>query len=217
MNVARTRRSTQELAEQSLPAGRIVLSGPDTPALEELAHRLDDAGYVCGIVVGANSLVRLLEDARPDLHIRRVHRIGDREIGLMARAAEHAIRSVLLVEQPPLSRDHLPGGSKLVTILPWTVPTSAVVDTARGSLSGLQELDAAPHTLVARSELAASLTIREMEVAAALLRGYRVGQIAGAMSISEYTVRNHLRSIFRKLDVHSQAELIERFQGEFNG
>ena len=30
------------------------------------------------------------------------------------------------------------------------------------------------------------------------------------LEVSEHTVRNHLKSIFRKLGVHSQAELVDR-------
>ncbi len=34
--------------------------------------------------------------------------------------------------------------------------------------------------------------------------------IAELLEVSEHTVRNHLKSIFRKLEVHSQAELVDR-------
>ena len=54
------------------------------------------------------------------------------------------------------------------------------------------------------------LTARENEVLQLLLNGLRVSLIARELFVSEHTVRNHLKSIFRKLDVHSQVELIER-------
>lgn len=41
-----------------------------------------------------------------------------------------------------------------------------------------------------------------------LVAGERVPTIAGKLFISPHTVRNHLKSIYSKLQVHSQSELI---------
>jgi len=54
------------------------------------------------------------------------------------------------------------------------------------------------------------LSRRERDVVAHLLQGHRVVSIAELLEVSEHTVRNHLKSIFRKLGVHSQAELVDR-------
>ncbi len=53
------------------------------------------------------------------------------------------------------------------------------------------------------------LSKREREVLEALMRGSRVNAIAEQLFISRATVRNHLKSIYRKLEVSSQSELIE--------
>lgn len=53
------------------------------------------------------------------------------------------------------------------------------------------------------------LTKREKEVILKLLEGGRVATIATLFGVSPRTVSNHLKSSFRKLGVHSQAELIE--------
>jgi DNA-binding NarL/FixJ family response regulator len=45
-----------------------------------------------------------------------------------------------------------------------------------------------------------------------LLDGLRVSHIAERLFVSEHTVRNHLRAIFRKCEVGSQAELISRLR-----
>lgn len=55
------------------------------------------------------------------------------------------------------------------------------------------------------------LTAREREVLEALLCGKRVRGIAASLHLSPHTVRNHVKSLFFKLDVHSQEELVERF------
>lgn len=52
------------------------------------------------------------------------------------------------------------------------------------------------------------LSPRESEVLVRLVSGERVPGIANRLHISPHTVRNHLKSIFRKLDVSSQVELI---------
>ena len=54
-----------------------------------------------------------------------------------------------------------------------------------------------------------SLSPREREVLDALLSHRRPPQIAQDLFISPHTVRNHLKSIYAKLGVHSQAELLE--------
>jgi PAS domain S-box-containing protein len=59
---------------------------------------------------------------------------------------------------------------------------------------------------------AAALTTRELEVVVRLVSGDRVLAIAERMFISRSTVRNHLLSVFRKLRVHSQQELVDLFR-----
>lgn len=54
------------------------------------------------------------------------------------------------------------------------------------------------------------LSPRESEIVGLLLEGHRVVSISTELCVSEHTVRNHLKSVFRKLNVHSQAELVRR-------
>ena len=55
-----------------------------------------------------------------------------------------------------------------------------------------------------------ALTAKEEEVLGALMAGYRVPTIARDFHVSQSTVRSHLRSIFQKYGVHSQAALFEK-------
>ena len=57
------------------------------------------------------------------------------------------------------------------------------------------------------------LSPRESEVVKLLAEGHRVSSIARSLFISQHTVRNHLHSVYRKLEVGSQAELIEWLKG----
>ncbi|MFQ5849808.1 MAG: response regulator [Candidatus Binatia bacterium] len=55
-----------------------------------------------------------------------------------------------------------------------------------------------------------NLSPREWEILRLLRANYRVATIAQSLHISPNTVRNHLKSIFQKLGVRSQMELLER-------
>lgn len=57
------------------------------------------------------------------------------------------------------------------------------------------------------------LSPREKEVLFLVVDGQRPAQIAKALFISEHTVRNHLKMIFGKLDVHSQTDLMQIGRG----
>jgi DNA-binding NarL/FixJ family response regulator len=61
------------------------------------------------------------------------------------------------------------------------------------------------------------LSKREEEVLCLVVDGQRLGQIAKVLFISEHTVRNHLKVIFRKLDVHSQGELMRKGRQSSSG
>lgn len=75
---------------------------------------------------------------------------------------------------------------------------------ARGIASNLPD----PET----AEQLESLTARERNVVDELLQGYRVSTIGRRLGISENTVRRHLKSVFLKLEVSSQAQLLERLK-----
>ena len=52
------------------------------------------------------------------------------------------------------------------------------------------------------------LSPREATIGALIARGHSNKSIATALSISPWTVSTHLRRIFRKLNVHSRAEMV---------
>ncbi|MFM8972217.1 MAG: LuxR C-terminal-related transcriptional regulator, partial [Actinomycetota bacterium] len=54
---------------------------------------------------------------------------------------------------------------------------------------------------------------RQWEIVTRLLRGERVPEIARALFLSQSTVRNQLGAVYRKLDVHSQSELLAPLRG----
>ena len=58
---------------------------------------------------------------------------------------------------------------------------------------------------------ASLLSQRELQIAALVCEGKQNKNIAYALGISEFTVENHLRRIYRKLNIHSRAALAAYF------
>lgn len=56
-----------------------------------------------------------------------------------------------------------------------------------------------------------ALSAREGEMAALICDGKQNKQVAWMLGISEFTVENHLRRIYRKLGIHSRAALVAHF------
>ncbi len=75
-------------------------------------------------------------------------------------------------------------------------------DLKRGEVGGLPGRDGDAGLL--------KLTDREWDVARRIASGDRVSLLAEELGISPNTVRNHLKSIFRKLDLKSQSQLVRR-------
>jgi len=78
--------------------------------------------------------------------------------------------------------------------------------------SELRDVDLEPRSASAMPPWTEALTKREEDVLWLLLDGRRVSSIARSLYLSEHTVRNHLKAIFRKLGAHSQTELLDRFR-----
>ena len=98
---------------------------------------------------------------------------------------------VTLVMLPPLN-------NQLVLLL-----KSHAYLAAYDNMSQLQQTD-----IVRQIKTLDPLTVREQEVLQLILSGKSNREIAGALFISESTVKTHARNIFSKYDVGSRAELI---------
>jgi DNA-binding CsgD family transcriptional regulator len=146
-----------------------------------------------------------------------------------ARRGERAVRLTLRLNGG--SRAWITVTAVLATISPGDPPALAFA-LIRGDASpagdGRRELQLEAHMLRIADELRTAgliprlhqlpvltetpklgeLTSREWAVLTRLLDGHRVSAIAADMFLSQSTVRNHLSSIYAKLGVHSQVDLI---------
>ena len=76
---------------------------------------------------------------------------------------------------------------------------------------GTQGVDEA---LRAWLEDAFPLSPRETDIALLVARGYTVNRIAENLCLASGTVQSHMKSIYRKLDVHSKQEVIDLVQSQ---
>jgi DNA-binding CsgD family transcriptional regulator len=78
-----------------------------------------------------------------------------------------------------------------------------IAELARGVFRGITERDLPGLN---------KLTTRELEIVTSLLEGNRPPGIARNLFLTQSTVRNHLASVFAKIGVNSQQELIDLFR-----
>lgn len=89
------------------------------------------------------------------------------------------------------------------TVEPQPPAAPAPSETSRRTTTETPELP---------STLTADLSAREIEVAGLLLKGNTIAAISKKLYISENTTRGHMKRLYRKLNVHSRQELIDRFE-----
>ena len=80
----------------------------------------------------------------------------------------------------------------------WQAPDSGFVTTSGFSTSRPVPMEKAPET--------ERLTPRETEVLTYLSKGFTIKEIASLMGIKWFTVNDHIKSIYKKLNVSSRAE-----------
>ncbi len=92
--------------------------------------------------------------------------------------------------------------SLVIRYLPGATSSS---ETSLGS-----EAPAGPDATAGAMREVYGLTEKEAEVLALLLEGNTYKKIAALMYVSDSTVQSHAKSIYRKVDVHTKQELVDR-------
>jgi DNA-binding NarL/FixJ family response regulator len=98
-------------------------------------------------------------------------------------------------------------------------PLCSVVDDIRSVMNGGSPMTARITRIVvvsiqqgkARSKNSLPLTFREIQILSSAAIGLKVREIANQYSISEATVRAHIRKIYIKLQVNTRAEAVLKF------
>jgi DNA-binding CsgD family transcriptional regulator len=91
----------------------------------------------------------------------------------------------------------------------WVTLHASRPDPANDRVAIVIEVATGPRAATVRLE-AHGATAREREVATLIARGLTNSEIAEALVVSPHTVRDHVKSLFEKLDVSSRQELVAR-------
>lgn len=129
------------------------------------------------------------------------------------RALESAQRQRALIEE--LHRAYTseaPDAPALSLPSPALPPAPAPVEAPMAAPMAAP-LRPRPHYGSLDPKKVATLTPRERDILSALASGQHVKDIAQDLDISTHTARNHMKAILRKLDVHSQIELLAKLVG----
>jgi DNA-binding NarL/FixJ family response regulator len=71
------------------------------------------------------------------------------------------------------------------------------------------------HFVIKKSPKAVQLTPRQTEIVEALVNGLSYKMVAKELNISVETVRDHIKKIYRRLQINSKGELLrKRLDGE---
>ena len=135
------------------------------------------------------------------------------DFGKLGEAVGRAIERRRTLEAVSRAREQLEEwSSTLASLQSVLLPsTSAAPAVDRGAPRPAERPVEGPDPLAGLDpEARASLSPREEELLLALAEGVNTRDLARRFFISEHTVRNHLKAIYRKLGVHSRTELFSR-------
>lgn len=211
---------------------RLLLADDEETFRSSVAVLLRREGYLCDVASTAGEASKHLSENVYDLLITDLRMPGNMELELLKAAAGSGgtLPVIVVTAYPsvptaieavrcavvdylvkPFDFDEL---LRAVRRALETRRAARMLESLRsvladgGTIAQIARRAAAP----AHGHAADALTPREREIVGALSTGQRVGAIAGRLGVSEHTVRNHLKAVYRKLDVHSQVELLSRWR-----
>jgi DNA-binding CsgD family transcriptional regulator len=214
----------EEAARRSEALGIYDRDIPPRPELVELCVRLgreDEARGHLQVYIGFAELAAPVYGAA----------VGARCRGILAGEAEFEERFLeALAAHEPLEDDFARARTLLCfgERLRRAGRRRDARDRLNEALEVFETIGAAPWAERARSELRASgekvrrrdpleadqLTPQELQIALQVAEGKTNKEVGAALFLSHKTVEFHLSRIFRKLDLHSRAELIKRVSAE---
>lgn len=197
---------------------RILCIEDETDFRTELVEELVALGYQASGVASGEAGLALLDGMGPESMacvICDVMLPGLSGLEMVGRLRAHPALvkgAPILLLTALVGRDDMLSGLRVGAddYLLKPVDLSLLQLTLENRLQRLQDMRPAPQPLPGgagiRPDLLAQLSRRETEVLTLLGQGRRSGEIATALSISEHTVRQYTKDLYRKLRVTSRVE-----------
>jgi DNA-binding NarL/FixJ family response regulator len=191
--------------------GRVLIGEADPRDRELLSEALTAFGYDCTSVSLAIELRERLALGAIDVVVANQHFPDDERLAFldgMGPALEKGTALILTTTRPTLPTALRAIRLGAVDYLFKPIMVEELVDAVGRGLRRARLLQANTLAGASTRSIWGQLSERECEVVRGLYAGHSPQMIAESLNISQYTVRNHLRSIYSKLGVHSQRELL---------
>ncbi len=206
----------------------VLLADDDPLAREPLASALRASGLPVLTADTAAEALEVLRRRPVDVLVSDINMPGNEELQLLNSplVLDRQVAVILITGHASLDTAVKALRAKVADYLskPFDVPTLLTrIDAAardRQSVLLTSQLASVAQSLSALDDTPASdartqalhhldkLSSREREVASLLVDGLKTEEVANQLFISPFTVRNHLRAIFKKLSVSSHADLM---------
>ncbi len=205
---------------------RVVLADPDPIARRALRSGFDEAEDFVVIAETGDGVeaAALTMHYRPDVAMLAVNLPGVDGAGACARVHGKAaeVPVLLLAASPDPEHELAALRAGAAGLLGKDAGIDGIVAAARAASAGeltvspaatrllVERMRAQPEHGLGMRPVRSPLTTREWEVLDLLTVGRSTHEIASELFLSEETVQSHVKSILRKLKVHSRAEAVAR-------
>jgi two-component system, NarL family, nitrate/nitrite response regulator NarL len=202
---------------------RIILADDHTLLREALREVLvtERDFRVVGEVGDGDAVVQLAASLRPDVVLLDVDMPGAHPTNTVDRLRSVSPRTAVIVltmyDDPQLVRDmlHVGVSGYLHKSVGWRDLVAAVRSAARGQPQVAMLVSR--ETLISLDDRRQLLSAREQEVLALVAEAMSNRQIATRLSITEGTVKRHLRNIFGKLGAVSRMDAVNKYRAMTGG
>lgn len=173
-------------------------------------------GMICeNTYDNAEDFLATLEDGKPNIVLMDISLPGISGIKAVERMKEIApeVEALMLTvhQDDQLVFDSLCAGAS--GYLVKSTPPHRIVEAIRETIGGGAPMSTSIARMVVKSfrkQQQTDLTEREMDVLDQLCKGKSYKLIADALFISQDTVRSHIKSIYKKLEVNSKSEAVAK-------
>jgi DNA-binding NarL/FixJ family response regulator len=202
---------------------RVLIVEDEVIVAEALKRHLTKFGYqVIGHALDGREAVQIARALHPDVVLMDIVLRGDTDGIEAARSIQCAIETSIIFVTGQ-STDTVIYAAARAGALGYVVKPFQIQQVASSieiALHRRNDVRALDDRGFSRGEAVAALALedvcvtqREKQLIRGLMRYRRLGRVASSLGISVHTARNHLKSIFRKLNLHSQDELLEFLDG----